>query len=63
MPRSRDEPKTFENTYPKHAFSELVRLALRLASWICARRGSARARPKPNQPHMPQGKRLTGILD
>ena len=35
------ETDTFENTYPKHPFSELVRIALRLTGFLAAHCGKA----------------------
>jgi hypothetical protein len=46
-----DRP-TFEETYPKHEFSELVRLGLVVARWILGRLhlGKAPARDAPVAP-------------
>ena len=34
MSKSPERKETFENTYPKHSFSELIRLSLKLAQWV-----------------------------
>lgn len=44
-------PDTFENTYPKYPFSELVRLSLIVAGWIAGRRVVVET--KPHQPAQP----------
>jgi hypothetical protein len=43
MSESREQSNSFEQTYPKHPFSELVRLGVALGKWI-ARRDDQRAR-------------------
>ncbi len=46
-----DDHPTFEKTYPKHTFSELVRLGLALATWIIrVRRAKAPAPAAPRTP-------------
>ena len=38
-------PDTFENTYPKYPFSELVRLSLILARWVIRRQVTVEIKP------------------
>jgi hypothetical protein len=38
-----DDPPTFEKTYPKYEFSELVRMAIALGAWISGLRRRAKA--------------------
>jgi hypothetical protein len=40
-----DARPTFEETYPKHEFSELVRLGLAMAAWLSRMRLRAKAPP------------------
>ncbi len=43
-----DTPLTFEQTYPKYEFSELVRFGVLIGSWIGRlRRGEQRTVPTP----------------
>ena len=42
------ELESFEDTYPKHPFSELVRLSLTVTRWFCRRR--TRSGDKRNEP-------------
>jgi hypothetical protein len=53
-----DDPPTFEKTYPKYEFSELVRMAIALGAWISGIRRRAKA-PRPDAPPAPTaGKEL-----
>ncbi len=45
------DPDGFENTYPKHSFSELVRLSLRLAEWLNRRRSSGEKKTRADPLH------------
>jgi hypothetical protein len=47
-----DGPPTFEKTYPKYEFSELVRMAIGLGAWITGIRRRAKA-PRPDAPRTP----------
>jgi hypothetical protein len=46
-----DDPPTFEETYPKYEFSELVRMAIGLGAWITGmcRRAKAPRLDAPTQ--------------
>jgi hypothetical protein len=44
-----DDPPTFEKTYPKYEFSELVRMAIALSAWISGIRRRAEA-PRADTP-------------
>ena len=50
---SEDKHPTFEETYPRYEFSELVRITLAIANWIARRRrppaGRALAAPEPSR--------------
>ena len=46
-----DAPPTFENTYAKYEFSELVRLEIILGAWISRMRGRAAAVPPGRAAH------------
>jgi hypothetical protein len=52
-----DDPPTFEKTYPKYEFSELVRMAIALAAWIAGTRRRAQA-PRPDAHTPAVGKEL-----
>ena len=53
-----DDPPTFERTYPKYEFSELVRMAIAVGAWITGIRRRAKA-PRPDVPPTPAaGKQL-----
>ncbi|MGI9414256.1 MAG: hypothetical protein ACR2PM_11340 [Hyphomicrobiales bacterium] len=45
-----DDPDSFENTFPRYPFSELVRLALMLAGWIGRRRAAEERRDRTARP-------------
>ncbi len=59
MSNSQKQTETFENTYPKHSFSELVRLSLKLARWICDHRDAGRAEEELKHSHPPSFERHT----
>jgi len=48
---------TFEETYPRYEFAELVRLGLALAQWLVQghRRMELRRRPDLSSPPLPDG--------
>lgn len=43
MEKTRETPKSFEETYPEYPFAELVRLGLSAAQWIVRARRKLRA--------------------
>jgi hypothetical protein len=47
-----DDPPTFEKTYPRYEFSELVRMAIALGTWISGIRRRAKAL-RPDAPPAP----------
>ena len=51
-----DDPPTFEKTYPKYEFSELVRMGIALAAWLGGLRRRAQA-PRPDAPPAPAATR------
>jgi hypothetical protein len=50
--KTMDDPPTFEKTYPKYEFSELVRMAIAAGAWISGIRRRAEAR-RPDAPPTP----------
>ena len=53
-----DDPPTFEKTYPKYEFSELVRLAIALGAWIAGMRRRAKASRMDAPPAATTGEEL-----
>jgi hypothetical protein len=48
--KTMDDPPTFEKTYPKYEFSDLVRMAIAAGAWISGIRAKAR---RPDAPPTP----------
>ena len=53
LEKTRETPDSFEETYPRYPFAELVRLGLSGARWVCRLRDKLRTEPGRAQRQRP----------